>query len=574
MKTVLVAVLAGVLSQTPSPSPPPQTPSVPAAAALLGRGDVAGARKMLETVVAAEPQNFRAWSVLGNACRRLNDNDCAIHAFTKALGIRADDPQTLLNIGVAHAAKSDTEAAFTALGKARTSKRVDMTQLTGNPAVAALTKDPRYNALMPVADDFRNPFVEPTKIVQEIHGEAANDQFGWIARPIGDVDGDRVSDFVTSAPSHAAGGANAGRVYVYSSKSGQLLWKLDGQAGDRFGSGIEAAGDLNGDGAGDVIASSPFAGYARILSGKDGALLHTLKGDNPNDAFGTHVSGLADVNGDRVPDVIVGAAGNPQNLGAFEGRAYVISGKDGSRLLTLKGERAGDRFGAAITGAKRAGATLFVVGAPGAGPNRTGRAYVYRKLDATPAFVVDADETGAALAAMFVSVPGDLDQDDTEDVFISDWPNSAKGPSTGRVYVYSGASGKRLFAFTGENAGDGLGSSQSIAGDVDGDGVGDLIVGAWQFGGAAVGGGKAYLYSGKTGALLKSYTCRTPGDTFGFDAVGIGDVDGDSTVDLLITSAWSAVKGFHSGRVFIISSGITRKSDGVTPNVRRNAMVK
>ena len=164
----------------------------------------------------------------------------------------------------------------------------------------------------------------------------------------------------------------------------------------------------------------------------------------------------------------------------------------------------------------------------------------------------------AALAARFVAVPGDLDGDGAEDVFLSDWSNAAKGPSTGRVYVHSGATGKRLFAITGENATDGLGSSQSIAGDVDGDGTPDLIVGAWQFGGAAVSGGKSYLISGRTGAIIKSYTCRTPGDTFGFDAVGIGDIDGDSTVDFLITSAWSAVKGFHSGRVFVISSGVTR----------------
>jgi hypothetical protein len=113
-----------------------------------------------------------------------------------------------------------------------------------------------------------------------------------------------------------------------------------------------------------------------------------------------------------------------------------------------------------------------------------------------------------------------------------------------------------LYAFTGETAGDGFGSTQATAGDVDGDGTPDLILGAWQYGGAAISGGRAYLYSGKTGKLLKTFTNRIPGDTFAFDAVGIGDVDADGTVDLLITGGGSAINGFRSGRVFIISSGV------------------
>ena len=58
---------------------------------------------------------------------------------------------------------------------------------------------------------------------------------------------------------------------------------------------------------------------------------------------------------------------------------------------------------------------------------------------------------------------------------------------------------------------------------------------------------------------MKTYTCKTPGDTFGFDAVALGDVDHDGTSDLLITSGWSSVHGFQSGRVFLISSGVQGK---------------
>jgi hypothetical protein len=99
-----------------------------------------------------------------------------------------------------------------------------------------------------------------------------------------------------------------------------------------------------------------------------------------------------------------------------------------------------------------------------------------------------------------------------------------------------------------------------VAGDVDGDGHADVIVGAWQYSGAAVGAGRAYLYSGFDGHVIRTYTCRTPGDAFGFDAVTMGDVKGDGMSDFLITSGWSGVHGIHSGRVFLISSGVKRDS--------------
>jgi hypothetical protein len=66
-------------------------------------------------------------------------------------------------------------------------------------------------------------------------------------------------------------------------------------------------------------------------------------------------------------------------------------------------------------------------------------------------------------------------------------------------------------------------------------------------------GGKVYLHSGRDGSLLGVLTGRVMGETLGFDATGIGDIDGDGTPDLLLTSASSAIRGSQSGRVLIVS---------------------
>lgn len=119
--------------------------------------------------------------------------------------------------------------------------------------------------------------------------------------------------------------------------------------------------------------------------------------------------------------------------------------------------------------------------------------------------------------------------------------------------MHSGADGRRLLTLTGARAREGLGIGSAEAGDVNGDGFDDLVIGAWQHAGGAQSGGKVYLYSGMDGALLRSITGRIPGETFGFDATGAGNVDGDGVADLLLTSAWSIIRGFRTGQMFVIS---------------------
>ncbi len=533
----------------------PAVASIPAAMSRLYGGDAAGAAKMLESITAAEPQNVSAWRLLALCYRKSGDLDRSRAAYGRAMVLEPGSATTMFNLAGVYALQGQTDSAFALLARVRSSHNYDMTQLEVDSAYTGLRSDARYKPLLPSLADFANPFVENVKVLLEMDGDSAGDQFGWIARDLGDVDHDGAHDFVTSAPTKNVGGENAGRVSVYSSRTGKLLWFADGKPGEQLGSGLESAGDVDGDGVQDVIAGAPYSGRAYVYSGKDGHTLFTLRAENDSDAFGQHVSSAGDVDHDGHADFLVGAPSNNAG-GRGAGRAYLFSGKDGHLLLTLPGKRAGDAFGSTVGGYSDAKRTLIVVGAPAAGSGKTGRTYVYEKLAKKPKFIIESDSSGRALGAMFVSVMGDMNGDGIPDVYASDFTNGAKGPSTGRIYVHSGRDGKRLVTLTGEGAGEGFGIGPGKTGDVDHDGYADLVVGSWQYSAAATSGGRVYLYSGRDGHLIKTYTDRIPGDTFGFDAVGIGDVDGDGDVDFLLTAAWSGMHGNHSGRIFIVSSGV------------------
>ena len=562
MTVRLAFTMALALAAATQPAPPPGIPE----ALQVQPKDPGAAAKILEGVTAREPGNARAWRLLGAARHQHKDYERAIEAYQKALAIQAD-PTATYNLAASYARLKESDRAFDWLAKAKATKQVDMSFVPVDPDFADLKDDARIAALLPAKSDFARPFIEDVRIVHEWQGERANDQFGWIARGIGDVDADGINEFATSAPFAGDSAAPAGRIYIYSSKSGRLLWKADGAPGERLGLTLEAAGDVNGDLIPDVVATAPGTGKAYVYSGRDGKVIRTLTAPGEGSPLSA-VATAGDVNGDGHADILAGAAPRPQITTRGAGRAFVFSGKDGSVLLTLEGEREGDRFGSAVAGGTRNKHTLLAIGAPLAGDRKTGRVYVYDGLSTKPAFTIESDETGAALGAMFVALAGDVDKDTVVDVYASDFANRAKGPSTGRVYVHSGKSGMRVLTLTGTTGGEGFGTSASKAGDLDGDGHADLAVGAWQFGGAAPSGGRIYLHSGRDGRLLGTITCRTPFDTLGFDSVGIGDVDADGIEDLLVTSAYSAINGYHSGRVFIVSSGIRkskRNADGVSP---------
>jgi hypothetical protein len=546
-----LVVLSGLNAGAQGPARVPA--EVTAAQAALQAGLVDSAVRTLEAFFDRNPSATAGRLLLGNAYARKGELDKAVDAYAKVTQPRPARLQAMFLTAAIHARRGRADDALALLTQLKASGAFDMDLARSSADFGALQKDPRFDAAMFRPQDFDHPFVEPVRILHEWRGETKGDQFSWIARGIGDVDGDGISDIVTSAPTFGANGrpTGRGRIYVYSGRSGALLWERTGEEGENLGTGLEGAGDVDRDGAPDVIAGAPGSGRAYVYSGRDGKTLLTLIGTT-QERYGASAAGAGDQNGDGYPDLIVGAPSN-NAAGTGAGRTYVVSGKDGSVLATLDGEKAGDAFGSIVAGRRSGRATPILVGAPGAGANGRGAVYAFDHLTPKPAFVIQSDSTGAALGGMFTSLVGDVDGDKVPDVYASDFSNSAKGPATGRVYVHSGADGHRLYTLTGEHTGDGFGIGSADVGDVNRDGFDDLVIGAWQYSAVAQSGGKVYIYSGKDGSLLRAITGRVPGETLGFDATGVGDIDGDGVVDLLLTSSWSNVNGFRSGRMFVIS---------------------
>ena len=546
----LVSLPATTTGQAPTPGIPPE---ITQAQAALQAGQVDSAITLLEGFFSRNPNATAGWLLLGNAWRQKGNPQKALAAYQKVTIPRLARLQATFNTAAIHAAAGQPDTALALLESLKSTGAFDMELALTAPEFSSLLSNPRFPKTQFTADEFQNPFVERVRIIHEWVAETKGDQYSWIARSLGDVDGDRVRDVVTSAPTYGAAGqpAGRGRVYVYSGRSGKLLWQYTGEPGENLGIGLEGAGDVNRDGKPDVVAGAPGSGRAYVLSGVNGAVLHRLQGVAA-EGFGSTSAGAGDQDGDQHADIVIGAPASNAN-GQGSGSAYIFSGKTGALIAKLDGERAGDGFGSIVAGDKNGRATPVLVGAPRGGERQRGKVYVFRDLRAPARQVINADSTGGALGAMFTSLVGDVDGDRVLDVFATDFANSAKGPSTGRAYVRSGATGQALLTLTGENPGDAFGVGSADVGDVNKDGYDDLLIGAWQYSSVAPSGGRIYLYSGRDGSILQTITGRIPGETLGFDAAGAGDVDGDGVNDFLVTSSWSNVKGFRSGRMFIIS---------------------
>ncbi|MCH7690741.1 MAG: FG-GAP repeat protein [candidate division Zixibacteria bacterium] len=160
------------------------------------------------------------------------------------------------------------------------------------------------------------------------------DVFGYSVASAGDVDNDGFDDLIVGAYGNDAGGANAGRAYVFSGLNGDTIYVFTGKVEfGGLGFSVASAGDFNNDGIVDLIvgtlrnrAGGTDAGRAYVFSGSSGDTLNVFTGEVTRDAFGFSVASAGDVNDDGFDDIIVGAHGNDAG-GSFAGRAYVFSGR-------------------------------------------------------------------------------------------------------------------------------------------------------------------------------------------------------------------------------------------------------
>ncbi|MGG7660907.1 FG-GAP-like repeat-containing protein [Dyadobacter sp. BHUBP1] len=420
--------------------------------------------------------------------------------------------------------------------------------------------------------------------VSRLESNQIDGWFGTAVASAGDVNGDGYSDILVGCYTFDNGQTDEGHVFVYHGgaegigTNGSVT--LSGSVTDALiGYSVASAGDVNSDGFDDVIVGAPefdfngtTGGAALVYYGSmDGIQLGNqimLSKNQPDSYFGTSVAGAGDINGDGYGDILVGAD-NYTNGQTSEGAAFIYFGSNTginpASVKQLEGNIPQRDFGCAVSGAgdlNRDGYADIIIGddAYSAGEGGEGAIHIYYGSTSGP--VNDAIIESNVLYAHMgnsVSCAGDVNGDGYSDIVVG---ASGYDSYKGAVYVFHGSdqgiSSNNPKILLGNQIGAQMGRSVSGAGDVNGDGFSDIVVGAPYFDKPEVDEGTVIVYYGSSNGISDvspapiTLEQNLAGGGFGFSVKGAGDVNGDGYSDIVAGAAdFENVAAMIKGKAFV-----------------------
>ncbi|MBK7810818.1 MAG: FG-GAP repeat protein [Saprospiraceae bacterium] len=449
-----------------------------------------------------------------------------------------------------------------------------------------------------------------TTVAALVESNQANSQFGISVASAGDVNGDGYSDIVVGAFLYDNGQNNEGAAFVYHGSSSGISTTASAilesnQVAAILGYSVASAGDVNGDGYSDVVVGAYFYDngqtdegaafiYHGAASGVSTTAAATLESNQENARFGYSVASAGDVNGDGYSDVVVGAYlyENGQNN---EGAAFVFHGSASgisiNPAVILEGNQASAEFGYSVASAGDVngdGYSDVVVGAHlyGNGETGEGAAFVYHGsvmgTSNTAAAILESNQE-SAYSGISVGSAGDVNGDGYSDLVVGAYLYDNGQNNEGVALIYHGsASGinTTVAALVESNqANSQFGISVASAGDVNGDGFSDIVVGAFLYDNGQNNEGAAFVYHGSisgisttTTALLES---NQVGATLGYSVASAGDVNGDGYSDVVVGAYFydngqtdEGVAFIYLGSTLGISSTAATTLEGDQENAR------
>ena len=440
-----------------------------------------------------------------------------------------------------------------------------------------------------------------------IEGGSPRGQFGRSVGGVGDVNGDGWDDFIIGAPGEENGQYREGRVHLYYGSPNGIAttpdWSAESDSNNPFfGGAVAAAGDVNNDGFDDVLVSAyrftaAFNREGRVYlyygsaSGLATTPAWTMDGGQARAYFGRAIASAGDVNGDGFGDILVGAPGF-DTVDSDAGRVYLYLGSATGPSLSPdwigEGDRERSGYGNAVASAgdiNNDGYDDVLIGASkyDSGGTDVGRVYLFHGgaagLAAVADWVSSGDDQGDYYGSA-VSSAGDVNGDGFADVLIGANLDTSWifGPrwSSGRLFVFhgsaSGLAATPSWTFDNEQPYAQLGGSVAAIGDINGDGFDDIIGGATHYNLLQENEGAALLFFGSAGGLSTTSVTLSMGQEqalFGASVSGAGDVDGDGLADFIVSAnMYDTAGGSDAGAAFLYASRVLGVAVSAAPGLQ------